>query len=72
MNPTSHHCAACSTELVEISLLVDGQELMMRSCSVCDTRSWHRDGERLGIDEVLADISGTRTRYRRDLSLRAD
>jgi len=54
--------------VVEIGLTVDGSRLVMRSCSVCDTRSWHRDGEAVGIDGVLHDISSVPTRYRRSLS----
>jgi hypothetical protein len=54
--------------VVEIGLSVDGSRLVMRSCSVCDTRSWHRDGEAVGIDGVLHDISSVPTRYRRSLS----
>ena len=42
--------------------------LLMRSCSICDTRSWHRDGESVALDGVLHDISAVPTRYRRSLS----
>lgn len=63
-----NRCTACGHELVEIGLTVDGSRLVMRSCSVCDTRSWHRDGEAIAIDGVLHDISSVPTRYRRSLS----
>ena len=53
---------------VEIALTIDGSDLMMRSCSICDTRSWHRDGESVALDGVLHDISAVPTRYRRSLS----
>jgi hypothetical protein len=53
---------------VEIGLTIDGARIMMRSCSVCDTRSWHRDGEAVELDGVLHDISAVPTRYRRSLS----
>lgn len=49
-------------------MTIDGARLVMRSCSVCDTRSWHRDGEVVELDGVLHDISATPTRYRRTLS----
>lgn len=61
-------CPNCGNELVEIGLTIDGSRLMMRSCSVCDTRSWHRDGEAVELDGVLADLSAVPTRYRRTLS----
>ncbi len=61
-------CRACGNETVEIALTIDGSHLMMRSCSICDTRSWHRDGEWVELDGVLHDISAVPTRYRRSLS----
>jgi len=61
-------CRACGNEVVEIALTIDGSDLKMRSCSICDTRSWHRDGESVALDGVLHDISAVPTRYRRSLS----
>ncbi len=76
-SPTSLHEAAqsakrhetircvCGEELVQIDLLIDGEELTMNSCSRCDARSWHRKGERVQLGGVLTDLSATQTRYRR-------
>jgi hypothetical protein len=61
-------CGACGTELVQIALTIDGARLLMRSCSSCDTRSWHRDGESIELDGVLHDLSSVPTRYRRSLA----
>jgi hypothetical protein len=61
-------CPSCGKELVEIGLTIDGSRLVMRSCSGCDTRSWHRDGETVELEGVLADLSSLPTRYRRSLS----
>lgn len=61
-------CQACGNELVEIGLTVDGHRITMTSCSECDTRSWHRDGEYVELEGVLTDLSSTRTRYRRSLA----
>jgi hypothetical protein len=61
-------CRECGHEQIEIGLMIDGSRLMMRSCSVCDTRSWHRDGESVELEGVLHDISAVPTRYRRSLS----
>ena len=49
-------------------MTIDGARLIMRSCSTCDTRSWHRDGAAVELDGVLHDISSVPTRYRRSLS----
>jgi hypothetical protein len=73
-DPTSARVGAdkceCGDELVRINLLIDGEELTMCSCSNCDRRSWHRGGEQVALDGVLADISSVPTRYRRDLASR--
>jgi hypothetical protein len=53
---------------VEIELTVDGSDLVMRSCSTCDTRTWRRDGEAVDLDGVIADISSAPTRYKRSIS----
>lgn len=49
-------------------MTIDGAQLLMRSCSTCDSRSWHRDGESVELGGVLHDISAVPTRYRRSLS----
>jgi hypothetical protein len=67
--PTDTRCT-CGEELVRIDLLIDGEELTMCSCSNCDRRSWHRGGEEVALDGVLADLSSVPTRYRRDLANR--
>lgn len=61
-------CEVCANEVVEIGLNVDGSRLVMRSCSVCDTRSWLRDGDGVELEGVLHDLSSVPTRYRRSLS----
>jgi len=66
----SRRCTECGEPVVEINLLIDGQAITMRSCSECDTRSWHRDGLEIDLGGVLADLSNTPTRYRRDLANR--
>ena len=69
IDPANTRCT-CGEELVRIDLLIDGEELTMCSCSNCDRRSWHRGGEQVALDGVLADISSVPTRYRRDLASR--
>lgn len=61
-------CVDCDTELVEIKLLIDGQDLLMRSCSECDRRSWHQGDDDVQLHGVLADLSAAPTRYKRDLA----
>jgi hypothetical protein len=63
-------CAGCGESVVEINLLIDGEELTMRSCSNCDNRSWHRGGAPVELGGILADLSSSPTRYRRDLASR--
>lgn len=63
-------CPSCNEPMVEINLLIDGEDLTMRSCSNCDTRSWHRGGAPVELGGVLADLSSSPTRYRRDLANR--
>ena len=63
-------CTGCGQGVVEINLLIDGDELTMRSCANCDTRSWHRGGLPVNLGGVLADLSSSPTRYRRDLANR--
>ncbi|HKY14389.1 MAG TPA: hypothetical protein VJM33_05655 [Microthrixaceae bacterium] len=60
----------CGETLVRIDLLIDGDDITMRSCSVCDRRRWHRGGEQVELRVVLADLSSSPTRYRRDLASR--
>lgn len=50
-------------------MVIDGKPLTMRSCSQCDTRSWHRGNEAVDLGGVLADISSHPTRYKRDLTV---
>ena len=63
-------CGGCGDTVVEITLLIDGEELTMRSCSNCDNRSWHRGGAPVELGGILADLSSSPTRYRRDLASR--
>lgn len=54
-------CPCCrEATLIEIRLSVASHEVMLRSCSACDTRWWHRDGEGSEIGEVLELAAQTR------------
>ncbi len=47
-------CPLCRDgKLVEISLCVADKQVVMRSCSHCETRWWAGDGQRLGLGHVL-------------------
>jgi len=61
-------CEQCGGDLVEIELTVDGRDLVMSSCSTCDTRTWRSDGEEVEFDGVIADLSSSDRRYKRSLS----
>ena len=53
-------CERCQTTMVEITLTVGEGNVVMRSCSRCDRRSWISDGEPVELDGVLDQIGGTR------------
>lgn len=61
-------CEVCDGDLVEIELTVDGRDLVMSSCSTCDTRTWRSEGEEVELDGVIADLSSSDRRYKRSLS----
>lgn len=47
-------CPKCRQgRLVEISLTLRESRVTMRSCSTCETRSWDRDGDAVGLGAVL-------------------
>lgn len=51
---TNRRCATCSGPLIEISIsLQPSGPMSMRSCSTCDTRYWHREGEATTLEGVL-------------------
>ncbi|KAA0232954.1 MAG: hypothetical protein JJLCMIEE_03429 [Acidimicrobiales bacterium] len=49
----TRQCPRCDAPLVEIAILIDGDEVKMRSCTVCDSRSWHRFDRPTDLGEVL-------------------
>jgi DNA polymerase III alpha subunit (gram-positive type) len=51
---SSNICPNCAeTSLVEISLTVGGHKVMLSSCSACESRWWHKDGQTSEVTEVL-------------------
>jgi hypothetical protein len=47
-------CPNCrESTLVEIRLTVSLHEVVLRSCSACESRWWHRDGEGSTVNEVM-------------------
>ena len=55
-------CPTCDSPLVEITIDVDGAPLTMSSCSGCDLRSWHHDGDAVALPEVLDRVAPTKPR----------
>lgn len=49
-------CPACGGELVVIGLLVDGSNLVMRSCATCDTRGWQLGRDQVDLGTALAKV----------------
>jgi hypothetical protein len=47
-------CPVCRrNELVEINLQLRGSRVTMHSCSGCEARWWDREGEKVGLGQVL-------------------
>ena len=46
-------CERCRRELVSVETTIGTESLTMHSCSVCDLRSWERDGQEIDLREVL-------------------
>jgi hypothetical protein len=42
--------------MVEITIMLEGEDVTMQSCSACDHRKWARQGESIEIDGVLGDM----------------
>lgn len=55
-------CSGCGRAFVEITIDVGGEDVVMRSCSNCDIRSWHGPSGELALDGVLAGINANRAR----------
>ena len=60
-------CVRCNrTCLVHIGVaLADGGEAVMTSCTHCESRVWHRNGEDANLGEILPHLASRRTRVRR-------
>ena len=51
---TTTACPVCrAAHVVEISLTIRERSVLMRSCSRCDSRWWHENGQRSSLDSVL-------------------
>jgi transcription elongation factor Elf1 len=61
-------CPSCGTELVVIGLVVDGTNLVMRSCATCDTRAWHLGRQAVDVGTVLAAVGHDASRRRPERS----
>ena len=47
-------CPTCrSTALIEIGLKLRDESVTMHSCSMCESRWWDMDGERVSLPSVL-------------------
>lgn len=48
-------CPVCvDKQLVEITLQAGDRQLVMRSCSNCETKWWESNGEKAGLGSVLS------------------
>lgn len=47
-------CPTCrDKKLVEITLQAGSKNLILRSCSACETKWWESDGDEVALDGVL-------------------
>jgi hypothetical protein len=54
---TRTSCERCGAPTVEIGLLKSSAQLLLRSCSRCDLRTWLQDGRPAPMEAVLAAVS---------------
>lgn len=57
-------CEACTVELVTIRMNVDGNDLVMESCQRCDVRRWQLAGEKIDLEQALAEVGEHVGRHR--------
>ncbi len=53
---TPELCPSCEVEMVTITMTVDGNDLVMESCQSCDERRWHLAGEKIDLQQALAQV----------------
>jgi hypothetical protein len=58
---TAPRCPRCRSSLVEINLTLQDTDLVMRSCSSCDGRWWHVDGEVVDLTAVVPNATARRS-----------
>ncbi len=61
-------CPTCRSELVQLKINVDGHDLIMNSCTTCDTRTWALQGDGINLAEALEHV-GTHAGRRRKLTV---
>ncbi len=50
-------CPRCEKPIVEITIRVDGEDVVMQSCSACEGRWWFTDGKPMPLGGVLERIN---------------
>ncbi|NNN15697.1 MAG: hypothetical protein HKL82_07560 [Acidimicrobiaceae bacterium] len=47
-------CSVCNeSTVVEVRLVVNSHVVVMKSCSICDSRSWTKDGVEMAVTGIL-------------------
>lgn len=57
-------CERCGGELIHITMVIDGDDLVMESCERCDTRRWRLGGEPIDLRQALAKVGQQAARRR--------
>ena len=55
---SSTRCPDCrSTEVLTVTLTVDGSPISFARCNACDWKRWNRQGETVDLSTVLSEAS---------------
>lgn len=53
-------CPQCAKRLVEIKMTIQDRNVVMRSCSPCELRWWHAEGDEVGVETIIELASAMR------------
>ena len=44
-------------DLITISMAVSGRDLAFTTCHLCEAKWWHRDGQEVPLNSVIAQVA---------------
>jgi len=58
MAQTNGTCPNCMQgDLITISMAVSGRDLAFTTCHLCEAKWWHRDGQEVPLNSVIAQVA---------------